>query len=234
MVQVNCGAASCSDTTGQLCMCSSARTRRKEAEGDRHRGVYFCLPVKEQQKLFFSPKLIVDKQNLSIIFQLSKVRLLWQQAQQGVLDVLVPSSTLQFLLASPPSWACPKPPQLALLDMKEQRLCSELPQHVWVPLLRHPGARPARACNPILLVTTRSSQVTGSHHHSSPVQAHCCWLSNNPPACHLSAFSAFLKILRWSDFNEFILSGPTWRMTNFMRNLVLIHLMDCLFASRFT
>lgn len=55
MVQVNCGAASCSDTTGQLCMCSSARTRRKEAEGDRHRGVYFCLPVKEQQKLFFPP-----------------------------------------------------------------------------------------------------------------------------------------------------------------------------------
>lgn len=42
-------------TTGQLCMCSSARTRRKEAEGDRHRGVYFCLPVKEQQKLFFPP-----------------------------------------------------------------------------------------------------------------------------------------------------------------------------------
>lgn len=215
-------------------MCSSARTRRKEAEGDRHRGVYFCLPVKEQQKLFFPPKLIVDKQNLSIIFQLSKVRLLWQQAQQGILDVLVPSSTLQFLLASRPSWACPKPPQLALLDMKEQRLYSELPQHVWVPLLRHPEARPARACNPILLVTTRSSQVTGSHHHSSPVQAHYCWLSNNPPACHLSAFSAFLKILRWSDFNEFILSGPTWRMTNFMRNLVLIHLMDCLFASCFT
>lgn len=230
MAQVNCGAASCSDTTGQLCMCSSARTRRKEAEGDRHRGVYFCLPVKEQQKLFFPPKLIVDKQNPSIIFQLSKVRLLWQQAQQGILDVLVPSSTLQFLLASRPSWACPKPPQLALLDMKEQRLYSELPQ----PLLRHPGARPARACNPILLVTTRSSQVTGSHRHSSPVQAHYCWLSNNPPACHLSAFSAFLKILRWSDFNEFILSGPTWRMTNFMRNLVLIHLMDCLFASRFT
>lgn len=215
-------------------MCSSARTRRKEAEGDRHRGVYFCLPVKEQQKLFFPPKLIVDKQNLSIIFQLSKVRLLWQQAQQGILDVLVPSSTLQFLLASRPSWACPKPPQLALLDMKEQRLYSELPQHVWVPLLRHPEARPARACNPILLVTTRSSQVTGSHHHSSPVQAHYCWLSNNPPACHLSAFSAFLKILRWSDFNEFILSGPTWRMTNFMRNLVLIYLMDCLFASCFT
>lgn len=190
MVQVNCGAASCSDTTGQLCMCSSARTRRKEAEGDS----LFLSPSERTAKAFFPPKLIVDKQNLSIIFQLSKVRLLWQQAQQGILDVLVPSSTLQFLLASRPSWACPKPPQLALLDMKEQRLYSELPQ----PLLRHPGARPARACNPILLVTTRSSQVTGSHHHSSPVQAHYCWLSNNPPACHLSAFSAFLKILRWS------------------------------------
>lgn len=213
----------------QLCT-----NEEKGGRGRQTPGSLFLSPSERTAKAFFPPKLIVDKQNLSIIFQLSKVRLLWQQAQQGILDVLVPSSTLQFLLASRPSWACPKPPQLALLDMKEQRLYSELPQHVWVPLLRHPGARPARACNPILLVTTRSSQVTGSHHHSSPVQAHYCWLSNNPPACHLSAFSAFLKILRWSDFNEFILSGPTWRMTNFMRNLVLIHLMDCLFVSRFT
>lgn len=134
----------------QLCT-----NEEKGGRGRQTPGSLFLSPSERTAKAFFPPKLIVDKQNLSIIFQLSKVRLLWQQAQQGILDVLVPSSTLQFLLASRPSWACPKPPQLALLDMKEQRLYSELPQHVWVPLLRHPGARPARACNPILLVTHR-------------------------------------------------------------------------------